>query len=224
MVIVVYCNGCGSKLNAKDELRGEIRNCPKCRKPILIEEEPPKEEPVEITDDMLIPPPTEGITMTLPTGPVIGGENVDRPFRLDFNNRYFVLGHDRLIAVWESGKGWLVNVGGGFASAKKNVGAIPDQGTFILVELMIAETELGRTPVGLRLFRIIKRGALTALYRDESEILGVIEGAGSLSKPQKSVLLGYLQRNFMQTFFDNDPRIMDFLTNDDTTGNGVPQL
>ena len=38
MTIRLFCKKCGSKLNAPDELRGQVRKCPKCSSPVLIEE------------------------------------------------------------------------------------------------------------------------------------------------------------------------------------------
>ena len=211
MVLVVYCASCGSKLNAKEELRGQTRKCPKCGQPVLIDDKPT--EPVSQYKQ------TGGITQTQLTGPTIEDEHIEKPSRLDFANRYFIVGYDRLIAVWEAGKGWRVNVGAGFALAKQNVGAIPDQGTFTLVELLVDEA---RNPVDMRLYKITKRGALTALYRDESEVLNSIEGIGSLSKAQKAVLVSYMRKNFMQSFFDSEPRIMQYLTNAAITESGFP--
>lgn len=223
MTIVVFCPKCGSKLNAKDELLGQTRNCPKCDQPILIAPEPPKPPVEEITDDMLIPEfdPTAGITQPVIAGPSLGGAAVRKPAKIDFNNRYYVLSYDRIIAMLEPGKGWMLNVGSGFASAKKNTAAIPDQGTYAFVELLIGPTAQGNGPLGFEIYRIIARGALTSLYRDEAEILNKIEGPGGLTKAQKTLLLGYLQRHFMQSFFEPAPFLMDYLTNEDTTSSRI---
>lgn len=217
MVLVIYCPNCGSKLNAPENLLGQTRSCPKCREPVLIE--PPKSEPETVTEDMLVPdaPPMSTLGML---GTVTG----TRPVRLEFGNRYFVVGYDRMIAYWEAGKSWQLNVGNGYAPAKKNAAAIPDQGTFILIELLFGDTEIGNAPIGMRFFRIVKRGALTAMYRDESEILNTIEGPGTLTKTQKAALMSTFQKMFMQTFFDATPAIFEFLTNDDISSHGVERL
>ncbi len=215
MTIVVFCPHCGSKLNAKEELIGQTRSCPKCREAVLIQPaapEPAVPEPAPPTDEGVSPMSTENMLGTI---------EGTRPVRLAFSHRYFILNPDRLIAFWESGKGWQLNVGNGFAPAKKNAAAIPDQGTFLLVELLIGDTPQGIGPTGMRFFRIIKRGALTALYRDESEILKMIEAPGTMTKAQKAVLLSHFQRSFMQTYFDGAPAIFRFLTDDDITSHAV---
>jgi hypothetical protein len=196
-VFQIICGNCGSKLNAKLAIVGQTRNCPKCKNPILIERpEPTQSEP----------------TVTTPSAPTItqpefapsiglGGNRLGNlPERLEYRNRYIIVGSDRIIAVWESGRGWQVNVGNGFASAKKNVAAIPDQGTYALTELVIGNSENNMTTVGtptaLNIFKISIRGALTALYRDENEILRKIDCEWNLTKQQQTILWNYLTRNF----------------------------
>ncbi|HBT75862.1 MAG TPA: hypothetical protein DEB39_02820 [Planctomycetaceae bacterium] len=215
-MIVVYCPSCGSKLNAKEELIGQTRSCPKCREPVLIQPEAASAASASPATGTV-----EGGITAIDFGGTLDTFEDHRPNGLSFSNRYFVLGPDRIIASWETGKGWMLNIGSGFAPAKKNAAAIPDQGTFVLVELVFGETPAGKGPIGLRFFKIIKRGALTALYRDESEILNTIECPGSLTKPQKTALMLHFQRTFMQTFFDMTPAIFEFLTDDDVTAHSV---
>ncbi|MDR0337950.1 MAG: hypothetical protein LBI18_12760 [Planctomycetaceae bacterium] len=193
-VFQIICSLCGSKLNAKISLIGQTRNCPKCHEPILIQRN-------------VLPEPTTLITTNEPsivpvqTGLVLGNgthriENL--PKQLESRYRYLIVGVDRIIALWETGKGWQVNVGNGFASAKRNFSAIPDQGTFVLVELVI---DSAGVPTGLNVFTISVRGALTSLFRDESEILHKVDGNGTLTKNQKNLLLNYLRQNFMYEIF-----------------------
>jgi hypothetical protein len=196
-VFQIICGNCGSKLNAKLAIIGQTRNCPKCKNPILIERpEPPKNKPTTTTNNET--------TITQPeiAPPIGSGGNrlTNLPERLDYRNRYIIVGSDRVIAAWESGRGWQVNVGNGFAPAKKNVAAIPDQGTFALAELIIGNPENNMTNVGtptaLNVFKISIRGALTALYRDENEILRKVDCEWSLTKQQQTILWNYLTRNF----------------------------
>ena len=190
MTFQIFCKFCGSKLNAREELIGQTRNCPKCSRPIFIQREE-ETTPISVSEPSI----TE-----IPVGPKIGevgGLVEGLPKRLEYRNRYFVVGADRMVAVWEPGKSWQINVGNGFVSAKKNPNAIPDQGTFALVELVIGSSENGNRLETLKIFKVSVRGALTSLYRDEGEILHKVDGPGQLTKNQKNVLMSYLQRQFM---------------------------
>lgn len=229
-VFQIFCKSCGSKLNAKASLIGQTRNCPKCQSPILIQREDatsaqqtaretpqpmsPTGAPVGSTSIIVNEP---AITDRV-SGPALGDgmEPVaNLPERLQFRNRYLILNDDRIIALWETGKGWQVNVGGGFSSAKKNVAAIPDQGSFLLIELiigsMVADSMIGGGPTGVNVFKISQRGALMSLYRDESEILEKVDCVGELSKSQKSVLMTYLRQNFMFESLAGSQELLDYL-------------
>jgi hypothetical protein len=179
-------------LNAKAAIIGQTRNCPKCNNPVLIER--PNLETITFN--------SPSITQQVKT-PAIGSSSQrieNLPNRLNYHNRYFIIGSDRIVASWESGHGWQVNVGNGFASAKKNIAAIPDQGVFVLTELVIDNGEnnmmLFGSPKALNIFKISIRGALTALYRDENEILRKIDCECNLTKNQQTLLWNYLSKNF----------------------------
>ena len=136
----------------------------------------------------------------IPGGPRIGevgGVVEGLPKRLEYRNRYFIVGPDRMIAIWEPGKSWQINIGSGFAPARKNPEAIPDQGVFALVELVIGPPEADNRLETLKVFKVSIRGALTSLYRDEGEILHKVDGPGQLTKNQKNILMSRLQRTFM---------------------------
>ncbi len=206
------CKNCGSKLTAKVALVGQTRNCPKCKTPVLIQRDvvvfPPMTAEVAVNEPSIAP---------IKTGPSLNegvGRIEDLPERLSFRNRYFILSADRLIATWETGKGWQVNIGSGFSPAKKNVNAIPDQGTFQLVELVIApasaEASLGGVPTSVNVFKISVRGALTALYKDEGTILERVDCASTLSKQQKNLLLGHLRRMFMFETLSQASELMSY--------------
>ena len=216
----IVCKNCGSKLTAKAALIGQTRNCPKCQAPVLIR----RDEPT-VSDVGKVVAGSTPIILNEPsinpvkTGPSLGegiGIIENLPQRLAFRNRYFVLGSDRIVAAWETGKGWQINVGSGFSPAKKNIQAIPDQGTFQLVELVISavndETTLGGIPTSVNVFKISARGALTALYRDEGEILNRVDSAGELTNLQKSLLLGHLRQIFMYETLAEARELMNYLS------------
>ncbi|MGL4594443.1 MAG: hypothetical protein ACRCUY_06905 [Thermoguttaceae bacterium] len=193
VILQIHCPNCGSKLNAKSELIGQTRSCPKCKSPVLIQQKTPA-----ITEL----PITSAFSQQSDAGKV--------PIRLMPPHRYFVLAPTRLVALWENGKGWLVNVGNGFASAKKNVDAIPDQGTFRFVEIRMNPT--GGVPISLQVFAITIRGGLTALYRDENEILRKLGGSAELSLPQKQILLQYLRIHLMADVLGQSNDFLESLT------------
>jgi len=190
-VFQIRCPSCNSKLNAKVSLIGQTRNCPKCKTPVLIQQ-----QRYDLDD------PVEGLPETAPvdTGSV-------RPQQLEFHNRYFILGLDRLVAVWEGSKGWQVNVGSGFAPARTNMAAIPDQGVFAFVE-MIMDSGI---PQKLQISRITTRGALTVLYRDANAILGKLEEHVELTVAQKDVLLRHLRQMFMSSVLDDAGDVVAYL-------------
>ena len=127
--------------------------------------------------------------------------------KLEFQNRYFILGTDRVIAFWEVSKGWQVNLGTGFAPARSNLAAIPDQGTFAFVE-MVMESGI---PHKLVISRIATRAALTVLARDANEILGKLEEHVELTVAQKDVLLRYLRQIFMSSVLDDAGNVIAYL-------------
>jgi hypothetical protein len=201
----ITCPSCGSKLNAKIHLIGQTRNCPKCQTPILIQrdnaEKTPESTPIIVNTPSIAPIPAGA---RLGTGTIL--ENL--PKELVYHNRYFILSSDRVVAMWETGKGWQVNVGNGFASAKKNFSAIPDQGTFSFVKLEIDQAGI---PTGLSVFKISQRGALTSLYRDDTEILHKIDCIGELSKNQKNLLFNHLRQIFIFEVFAEAKEVTAYL-------------
>jgi hypothetical protein len=131
-----------------------------------------------------------------------------RPLQLEFHHRYFILGLDRIVAVWEGSKGWQVNVGSGFAAARSNMAAIPDQGVFAFVE-MIMDSGI---PQKLLISKIASRGALTVLFRDAHAILGKLEEHVDLTVIQKDVLLRHLRQMFMASVLDQAEEVIAYLT------------
>ena len=188
----IRCPSRNSKLNAKVSLIGQTRNCPKCKTSVLIQP-----ERYDLDD------PAAGLSES-------AQESVDsvRLQKLEFHNRYFVLGLDRVIAVWEGNKGWHVNVGTGFAPARNNLAAIPDQGVFAFVEMTM---ESG-IPQKLHISRISARGALSVLFRDADAILGKLEEHVELTAAQKDVMLRHLRQMFMSTVLESADTVMVYLT------------
>jgi len=190
-VFQIFCPSCNSKLNAKISLIGQTRPCPKCKTPVLLQQHYDLGAPVA---ESPAPAATDATSV--------------RPHQLEFHNRYFVLGLDRVIAVWEGNKGWHVNVGTGFAPARTNLAAIPDQGVFAFVEMTM---ESG-IPQKLQISKISSRGALTVLFRDANAILGKLEEPVDLTIAQKDVLLRHLHQMFMSTVLSDAGAVIGYLT------------
>ena len=201
-VFQIYCPSCGSKLNAKASLEGQTRNCPKCKTPFLIQRHFDLETPAAPPPQIEIPSPEVALPATDAADVAV------QVHRLEFHNRYFILGLDRVVAVWEGSKGWQVNVGSGFAPARTNMEAVPDQGVFAFVEMMIE----GGIPQKLQISKISSRGALTVLFRDAHAILGKLEESTGLTAPQKDALLRYLRQVFMSSVLDGASEVIAYLT------------
>ena len=189
-IFQIRCPSCNSKLNAKVSLVGQIRNCPKCKTPVLIQQR------FDLDD------PDAG----LPESATASADSVRTP-QLEHQNRYFILGLDRLVAVWEGSKGWHVNVGAGFAPARNNLAAIPDQGVFAFVEMIMDSG----VPQKLQISKISSRGALTVLFRDGNAILGKLEDDVDLTTAQKDVLLRHLRQMFMSSVLDGADEVIAYL-------------
>ena len=189
-VFQIRCPSCNSKLNAKLSLIGQTRNCPKCKTPVLIQQRFDLDAPVPESSEFVSNPDSV------------------KAAQLEFHHRYFIVGLDRVVAVWEGSKGWHVNLGTGFAPARSNQAAIPDQGVFAFVEMVME----GGIPQKLVISKISSRGALTALFRDAHAILGKLEESIDLSVPQKDVLLRHLRQMFMSSVLDGAGDVIAYLT------------
>ena len=190
-IFQIRCPACNSKLSAKVALIGQTRNCPKCKTPVLIQRR------FDLDDSV-----TE-----LPEFATAGMSGMVRTPQLEFQNRYFILGLDRLVAVWEGSKGWNVNVGSGFAPVRNNLAAIPDQGVFAFVEMVM---ESG-VPQKLQISKISSRGALTVLFRDAHAILCRLEEDVDLTATQKDVLLRHLRQMFMSSVLESADTVIAYL-------------
>jgi hypothetical protein len=218
MAIRVICGSCGSKIDAKDELRGHTRRCPKCRQPILIEPaaqpQAPKPQPVKTEQSQARPanaasdaasPATEGLKMR----------------RLRPDDLYFVVGSDKLVAYWKLGEGWMLNVGNGFSQVKRSPGLIPDLGEFVLAEGRVAQTDNGRRLRGLRFWSLTGRGVLLALGRAETEILEKAQFPTVPSGAQKRFILDQIRKLYFRDFTDDALEIVEYLTSFDSHSQSV---
>ncbi len=216
MAIRVICGSCGSKIDAKDELRGQTRRCPKCRQPILIEPaaqpQAPKPQPVKAASTAsgsdasdAAAPATEGLKMR----------------RLRPDDLYFVVGSDKLVAYWKSGEGWMLNVGNGFSQVKRSPGLIPDLGEFVLAEGRVAQTDNGRRLKAMRFWSLTGRGVLLALGRAETEILEKAQFPTVPNGSQKRFILDQIRKLYFRDFTDDALEIVEFLTSFDSHSQSI---
>ncbi|MBQ7112096.1 MAG: hypothetical protein IJO06_12910 [Thermoguttaceae bacterium] len=216
MAIRVICGSCGSKIDAKDELRGQTRRCPKCRQPILIEPaaqpQAPKSQPVKA------PPTAPTSAATDAAAPATEGLKMRR---LRPDDLYFVVGSDKLVAYWKSGEGWMLNVGNGFSQVKRSPGLIPDLGEFVLAEGRVAQTDNGRRLKAMRFWSLTGRGVLLALGRVETEILEKAQFPTVPTGAQKRFILDQIRKLYFRDFTDDALEIVEFLTSFDSHSQSV---
>ncbi len=216
MAIRVICGSCGSKIDAKDELRGQTRRCPKCRQPILIEpaaqSQAPKPQPVKAAPTAPTPTATDAAT------PATEGLKTRR---LRSDDLYFVVGSDKIVAYWKAGEGWMLNVGNGFSQVKRSPGLIPDLGEFVLAEGRVAQTDNGRRLKGLRFWSLTGRGVLLALGRVETEILEKAQFPTVPSGAQKRFILDQIRKLYFRDFTDDALEIVEYLTSFDSHSQSV---
>jgi len=204
-MIRIVCTHCGSRLNAKDELAGQTRKCPKCAQPVLISGEPLPEEVSQVH------------VSTDPGLPI-----VDLPDRLNRQSHYLICDKTHVIAQWENnGNGWMIRGAGGFSSARRNRDALPSEGDFKLVELKFAMTPDGKRLSGLATYQLATRWALNALCQGDDAILEKAAGLGSLNRDQKNAVRLMLREQFMRPVWENSTEVLEYLSNADFHAHGV---
>lgn len=219
-MIQITCPNCQSKLNAKDELVGQTRHCPKCDTPVLISRPVPAKGPGPADPVPLDDSPTDQHAEVRQIDLLAQADSGLE--RLDRQNRYVVLDRSSVLAAWENnGQGWMVKTRGGYLPASRNQDKLPTQGHFVLVELRLRATDDGFRMLGIRSHRLAERWALTALVRGDDPILKKIEGPGPLSKAQKFALCEHIKEQFMREVWASVPEIHDYLLNTDYHSAGV---
>lgn len=212
-MIRIVCPGCGSKLNAKDELAGQTRKCPKCAQTVHIVADPASAGASinEVESGQHVIPAIEA---HLPTH--------DLPGRLNRESHYLICGKTRVEAAWENnGAGWMLKTNNGFVSAKRNREQLPTQGNFQLVELKFIVTSGGRRLTGIVSYQLASRWALTTLDQADDLIVGKISGLGCLNKEQKNVLRLAIKEQFMRPVWEDAAAVLEYLANTDYHSPGV---
>jgi hypothetical protein len=217
MMIRVVCPNCGSKLNAKEELAGQMRKCPQCAQPVLIAadlagkavaaadyEAAPAEDVVRAAEQGL--PSRRGLE------------------RLNRQNHYFICDRAHVLATWtNNGKGWMLRTGTATVSAKRNLDKLPNQGAFHLVELKFAATPEGKRLSGIACYQFASQGAaaLAGLEQGDDLILEKLGGPSGLNSDQKAAVRRVLKEQFMRPVWENAAAVLDYLANTDHHSPGV---
>jgi hypothetical protein len=205
-MIRVVCPVCQSKLNAKEELAGQSRKCPKCGNSLLIPHPSVTEEAVEGPTPAAEPEVSENAP--LPHLPI--------PQRLTRTNRYLILDRERVFALWEGGRdGWQLKLREGYVSAARNADKLPNLGEFVMVELIMGVTDEGLRLRGLACFKLASHWALTTLSQGDHPILTRVVGPGSLNRNQKAAVRDFLGKELMYEVLKEAQAIMEFLANND---------
>ena len=218
-MIRLICPSCQVKLNAKEELAGQRRKCPKCGEPVEIPEAGTLPESASEEWDALdeVAPDQHvqlAVEEALPA--------FKSPERLVPLNRYLICDRTKLLAVWESsGQGWMLKTNVGLVSAKRNPEKLPSEGEFVLVELIMAMTDDGLRLRGVRSYELAKRWALTTLEQDQHRILGRVAGPGRLNRDQKATVQKFLRETLMREVWGDAREVLDYLSNFDYHSQGV---
>ena len=219
-MIRVTCPNCQAKLNAKDELIGQTRNCPRCGGAVAIR---PAEESQPASGLRGGAPEAPSSTMSESPGPAIG--HVDAVVRLVRLNRYLVCDGARVIATWENnGQGWRIRTDHGFASAARNPEKIPAQGDFKLVELKMALLDGELQLEAIQVYQLARRWALPGLARGDDLICKSIVGPGALLRAQKDAVRLQLQELLMRSVWGDATEVLDYLANDDYHSHGAGRV
>ena len=218
-MIAITCSHCGSKLNAKDELAGQTRPCPKCKAPILIAaSSPASAEPERLVASEGQPgePASSGTDTGTLSQPMPGLPTHHYLDRLNRQHFYFICDRTNVMAAWENnGHGWLIRSHTGMVSAARNQQLLPQQGNFRMVEVKATIHDGSTRLTGLTCYQLADRWALKALARGDDEIVEKIVGHVGLSREQKNAVRGALKERFMHDVWQHATTISEFLANTD---------
>lgn len=205
-MIRLICPNCRSRLNAKDELLGQSRNCPKCGTPVVIAV---PDTSSEFPDDTASAEPVYDLGQPgLPT--------LDVPKRLDRQNHYLICDRSKLVATWrDDGQGWMLKTNAGLVSAVRNSDQLPNQGDFKLVELRLDRTDAGLRLTGIRSYQLAQRWALTSLDKGDDKIVSKVTALGCLNRDQKGVVRQAIKDHFMREVWAGTENVLEYLANTD---------
>lgn len=215
-MIRFICPHCGSKLDAKEEIAGQTRKCPKCRNPVTV--------PQPAAPPRMVEPSKDGSTaVAQPPAEAPIRSPAAHPTRLVVHNRYVICDRSGVVAAWEGGgQGWLLRTDHGYTRLALNADKLPSQGDFKLVELQMSVEHERPLLRALRVFQLAQRWALTSLVRGDDAILKTITGPGSLNRDQKNAIRQYLGQRMMREIWGDNRPVLEYLGNQDYHSPGAP--
>ncbi len=211
-MIRVICPVCQSKLNAKEELAGQARKCPKCGNLLVI--------PHPSDNGKTVEEPTSAVDLQgSQAGPL---PHLPAPERLARANRYLILDREKVFALWETSRdGWQLKIREGYINAARNPDKLPNLGEYVLVELVMSLTDQGMRLRGLVCYKLASHWALTTLSQGDHRILTRIVGPGSLNRDQKSAIRDFLGKDLMHEVLKDAQAVLEFLGNSDFHSHGA---
>ncbi len=209
--IRIVCPHCGSKINAKRKLLGEIRPCPKCKEPLHIL----LPENVEALPSMPLDEPDNPERPHLPGNKqgVLSGRPLER---LNRHSRYVICNRSMMVACWSNdGHGWRWKTNVGLVSANRYKDQLPSHGEFVLTEVNLRENGPELQLTGVRCLQIASHWGLNYLADGDDAICTRITGFCGLNREQKFAVRKTLLEFYMPELLEKAPKIADFLSNDD---------
>jgi phage FluMu protein Com len=221
-MIRLQCPTCQAKLNAKAELSGQKRKCPKCGTLLEIPQSGPEEWVGDAPDEERI-----GLDEAIPGQSVHVADQpplpvAQGPERLDHLNRYLICDRTKIFALWEdNGNGWMLKTNVGYVRANRNADLLPSQGNYTLVELIMESVDDQLRLAGIRSYALAERWALTEINLGDDRILKKVVGPGSLNREQKAAVRKFLGEHFMREVWGEAREVLDYLGNRDFHSQGV---
>jgi len=205
-MIRVTCPACQSKLNARDNLAGQTRKCPKCGTPVAI-------VPSRPSTRRTSPEPPSSLVRVDQSANL---RTYRPPERLSRINHYLICDRTRVIAAWQNdGEGWTIRGEFGFVNAHRNQDKLPNQGDFRLVEIQMRVEDDGLRLHGLRVYQLAGRWALLNLARGDDAILKAVTGPGFLLREQKHAIRQQIKEQFMPQVWEHASAVLEYLANSD---------
>jgi hypothetical protein len=211
------------KLNAKENLAGQTRKCPKCGETLQI---PESDDPAAVAaepaaddwDGLEEAPSDQHVHDALDHDLA----TFEAPKRLTHLSRYLICDKSKIFAKWEdNGQGWMLKTNAGFVSARRNPEKLPSQGNYTLVELVMEMSDEGLRLRGIRTYQIAQRWALTVLDQGDHLVLKKVVGPGSLNKEQKAAVRKFLGDEFMRPIWGEAAEVLEYLGNFDYHSQGA---
>ena len=209
-MIRVICPACQSKLDAKDKLLGQTRNCPQCGNPVVIR--PENRQPT------LSQPP---LPQSVQTDHGQASERTDDPAvpkieRLSRLNRYLICDRTKVLRLGRmtaaAGRSAAITA---LSRAARNADKLPSHGDFKLVELRMDHGKEHLRLQGVAVYQLARSRAVQNLPRGDDAIAKSITGPKGLLREQKVAVLMHLRQHLMRELWGDAHEVLEYLGNAD---------